>query len=103
MSGKRIRPPVHPGRILKNEFMIPYNLSARKVANHIGVPHNRISEIIAGRRAMTSDTALRLERLFGFSAQAWMNIQQRFDLETAKMEFDLGSTLKDIKRYEVAA
>ncbi len=59
------RDPITPGEILKEEFMVPYGLSANKLGREIDVPHNRILEIIAGERAITADTALRLGRYFG--------------------------------------
>jgi addiction module HigA family antidote len=77
-------PPIHPGEILKEEFMEPYGLSANQLAARILVPPGRVSAICAGKRAITPDTALRLSALFGVSAEFWMNIQQRYDLEVAK-------------------
>ena len=102
MSKRDFAPP-HPGEILFHDFMEPYGLSARKVAELIGVPHNRVTEIVRGRRSVSSDTAIRLERLFGFSAQAWLNLQQRFDLETAKIEAEDSQEIMAIQRYEAAA
>lgn len=78
----------HPGEMLLEEFMRPYGLSSRKVAELIGVPANRISELVAGRRAMTADTALRLERLFGMPAYMWTGFQTDFDVSIAKAEND---------------
>jgi addiction module HigA family antidote len=70
---------MHPGEFLREEFLAPLGLSARKVAEMIGVPANRISELAAERRAMTADTAFRLERLFGMPAYIWMGFQQGYD------------------------
>jgi len=70
---------MHPGEFLREEFMIPLGLSARRVADMIGVPANRVSELAAERRAMTADTAFRLERLFGMPAYVWMGFQQQYD------------------------
>lgn len=98
---KRDFAPVHPGEILKHEFMEPYRLSARKVAALIGIGHhNRITELINGKRSITSDTAIRLERLFGFSAQAWLNLQQRFDLETARISAEKDKSILGIRRLK---
>lgn len=70
---------MHPGEFLREEFMVPLGLSARRVAEMIGVPANRVSELAAERRAMTADTAFRLERLFGMPAYVWMGFQQQYD------------------------
>ena len=103
MTDKRIRPPVHPGRTLLREFMEPYNLSARRMATLMGLPyHNRITELTSGRRAITPDTAVRLEKLFGMSVEAWLNLQQRFDLETAKALLEEDETIQNIERYKAA-
>ena len=76
--------PVHPGEILAQEFMAPLRLSATALARHIGVPSNRISEIVAGRRAISADTALRLATAFGTSAAFWLNLQSHFELLEAR-------------------
>jgi len=76
----------HPGAMLFEEFMAPLNLSCRKLGRALAVPHNRISEIVAGRRAMSADTALRLERYFGMEAAFWLRLQLKHDLSKAKLE-----------------
>ncbi len=78
------RPPVHPGEILREEFLIPLELSANRLALDLRVPVTRISEIVNCRRAITADTALRLERYFGMSAGFWLSLQKDFDLQTAR-------------------
>jgi addiction module HigA family antidote len=74
-------PPIHPGELLK-EDMDELGLSARALADDIGVPHNRISAILRGERAITADTALRLAAYFGTTPEVWMNLQQAYDLKT---------------------
>jgi len=76
--------PIHPGEILKEEFMIPYHLSANKLAARLHVPTNRITAIIAGNRAITADTALRLSDAFGTTPEFWMNLQDHYDLNIAQ-------------------
>jgi len=75
-------PPTHPGEILRDE-LAELALSANAFAGKVGVPTNRITEILAGRRSITAETALRLGRFFGTSAQFWMNLQANYDLKTA--------------------
>jgi len=77
---KRDMPPVHPGQILLNDFLKPMSITQYRLAKSIGVNQRRIGEIIAGRRAITADTALRLARFFGTDAQSWMNLQTHYDL-----------------------
>lgn len=72
---------IHPGEILSEEFLIPFNISAYKLAKDIEIPQTRISEILKGNRRITADTALRLGRYFGNSAKFWMGIQDDFDIE----------------------
>ena len=71
---------IHPGITLQEDFIEPLHLTANKLAKIIGVPQNRISEICRGRRGISADTALRLERAFGTSARFWLNLQQQYDL-----------------------
>ncbi|QKK01221.1 MAG: HigA family addiction module antidote protein [Pseudomonadota bacterium] len=78
----------HPGEMLHEEFMVPLGLSGRELARALNVPHNRISELVAGRRSMTADTALRLEKHFGMEARFWLNLQAAYDLSRARLEGD---------------
>ncbi|MFZ5834201.1 MAG: HigA family addiction module antitoxin [Pseudomonadota bacterium] len=80
---KRDFPPVHPGEILKKEFLEPLALSAYALAGATGMPRTRINDILLGRRGISADTALRLARYFGTDAQSWLNLQTRYDLEVA--------------------
>ena len=82
------RTPIRPGEILSEEFLIPMGVSQSRLARDINVPPRRINEICLGKRAITPDTALRLARFFGMSAEFWMNLQQRYDLECAKDELE---------------
>jgi len=79
-------PPIHPGEILFEEFMEPLGLNQRKLAQALGVNVTRINRIIKGKSAITADTALRLGRYFGTTAQLWLNMQSRYNLEKAKNE-----------------
>jgi len=76
--------PVHAGEILLEEFMQPYKLSQNALAKALHVTPRRINEIVNKKRAITADTALRLSKFFGNSAEFWMNLQNRYDLETAR-------------------
>ena len=78
------RKSVHPGEVLAEDFMAPLGLSANALAKRLGVPANRVSAIVGGKRDVSPDTALRLERAFGSSAEFWLNLQARYDLETAR-------------------
>lgn len=72
----------HPGEILNEEFLKPLNISQYRLAKDISVPPRRINEIIHGKRSISADTALRLAKYFGSSAEFWMNLQAKYDLET---------------------
>ena len=78
--------PIHPGVTLREDFMEPYKLSANALAKALGIPQNRISDIVRGRRGITADTALRLEHAFGVSASFWLNLQSHYELEVATRE-----------------
>jgi antitoxin HigA-1 len=73
--------PVHPGEILEEEFLKPQKITQYRVAVDTGVPPRRINEIVHGKRAVSANTALRLALYFGTSAEFWMNLQSRYDLE----------------------
>lgn len=76
-----IFPPIHPGEILVEEFLTPMAITQYRLAKSLSVPPRRINEIVHGKRAITADTALRLGRFFGMSAQFWLNLQSHYDLE----------------------
>jgi antitoxin HigA-1 len=81
----------HPGETLREEYLLPLGLSARALANAIGVPPNRISELVAERRGVTADTAMRLARHFRTTPEFWMNMQAGYDLSKARAETDYSS------------
>ena len=74
---------IHPGEILKEEFLIPLNITAYRLSMDIKIPQTRISEILKGNRRITADTALRLSKYFGNSAKFWLGLQDDYDLEEA--------------------
>jgi addiction module HigA family antidote len=76
--------PVHPGEILKEEFMVTLGLSANGLARAVRVPPNRISAIVNGERGLTADTALRPSRAFGTTAEFWLNLQKQYELDCAR-------------------
>ena len=80
MSNKKMQP-IHPGEILKEEFLDEMGISQYKLAKDISVPARRINEIVHQKRAISADTALRLGRYFGISPQFWINLQSHYDLE----------------------
>jgi len=89
--------PVTPGELLREEFLVPIGLSKYRLAKEIGVPAQRIGEIIAGRRAITADTDLRLCKFFGLSNGYWLRAQAAYDTEVA--EAALSDALKKIKPW----
>ena len=93
--------PIHPGEILLEEFLNPMEITQYRLAKDINVPARRINEIVHGKRALSANTALRLAKYFGMSAEFWLNLQSRYDLE---VETDhLGSKLdKEIRTLAAA-
>jgi len=85
---KRVLPPIHPGEMLREDFLVPMGLSANALAIAIGVPATRIGEIVNERRGITADTALRLGRYFHMSAEFWMNAQSHYDLENVRFQIE---------------
>lgn len=94
--------PVHPGEVLREEFMKPLGLSRNKLALQLRVPATRISEIYHERRGITADTALRLARLFNTSAAFWINLQSRYELEIAE-DREAAKIARDVQPLETAA
>jgi len=94
-------PPVHPGEVLFEEFMKPMGLSQNRVGHDLGVSPRRINEIVLGKRSITADTALRLSRYFGNSAEFWMGLQMDYDLD---LEIDSRSAQieKEVKKLVFA-
>jgi addiction module HigA family antidote len=93
MSSKTQRlAPIHPGEILREEFMRPMEISINRLARDLVVPPNRISEIVNGKRGITADTALRLARYFKTSPELWMGMQTEYDLRVAARS--VGNTVK---------
>ena len=92
---------IHPGEVLREEFLLPLNISAYKLAKDVDIPQTRISEIIKGNRRITADTAL-FSKYFGNSAKFWLGLQDDFDIE--EQLSSKGSSIKSIKtfNYKVA-
>jgi len=91
-------PNIHPGEILKEEFLIPLNISAYKLSKDLGIPQTRTSEILKGNRRITADTALRLSRYFGTTAKFWLGLQDDYDIEEEKSI--KSKELDSIKKFE---
>ncbi len=92
MSNKDFLDPITPGEILREDFMEPIGISMNKLSRDIDVPPNRISEIVNGKRGITADTALRLERYFRVEAQFWLNLQSEYELRIIKRK--IGSDIE---------
>jgi len=92
---------IHPGEVLKEEFLVPLGVSAYKLSKDTGIPQTRISAIIKGHRRITADTALRFSRYFGNSAKFWLGLQVDFDIE--EENWQLKSTLDSIPRFSTPA
>jgi addiction module HigA family antidote len=93
-------PPLHPGEVLREEFRVPLSLSAAALAKAMGVPRTRVERIASESIGITADSALRLGKALGTSAQLWLNLQNRFDVETA--ERAIGKQLARISRVKAA-
>ena len=93
--------PIHPGEVLFEEFLKPMGISQNRLALNIGVPPRRINEIVLGKRGISADTALRLARFFGTSAEFWLGLQAQYDLDVTSEE--LGDRLEqEVKAYAKA-
>jgi addiction module HigA family antidote len=90
-------PPLHPGEVLREEFMKPYGLSAYRVAQECGVKRTRIERVVKEQIGISADTALRLGRLFSTTPQFWLNLQNRYEIEMAAL--DIGKELEEIEAH----
>jgi len=93
--------PLHPGEVLREEFLVPLSLSPGALAKAMGVPRTRVERIAAETTGITADTALRLSKALGTSAQLWLNLQNRYDVEAA--ERAIGKQLAKIGRIKPEA
>ena len=91
---------IHPGQILQEEFLEPFEITAYRLAKEIKIPQTRISQILQGRRRITADTALRLAEFFGNSAQFWLGLQDDYDLEEERAK--IGDELSGIQSMKVS-
>ncbi len=94
-------PNIHPGEILNEEFLIPLNITAYRLAKETNIPQTRISEIIKGNRRITADTALRLSIFFGNSAKFWLGLQDDYDIENELNE--KSGEFGNIKAFAIAS
>lgn len=101
MKAPRQLPPVHPGEILREDLMVPHELSINALARELKVPVTRMSEIVNGRRSITADTALRLARFFDMTPQFWMNLQAAYDLDVASRA-SARRIARDVQPHEAA-
>jgi addiction module HigA family antidote len=101
MSSKDLLDPITPGEILREDFMEPMDISINRLSRDLAVPPNRISEIVNGKRGLTADTALRLERYFGVEAQFWLNLQSEYDLRVMKRKVgrDIELRIIPVKKF----
>jgi addiction module HigA family antidote len=101
MSSKDFLDPITPGEILREDFMEPMDISINQLSRDLAVPPNRISEIVNGKRGITADTALRLERYFGVEAQFWLNLQSEYDLRMMKRKIgrDIEQRIIPVKKF----
>lgn len=88
--------PIHPGEVLREDYLKPMGMRANALARQLHVPASRINDIVLGRRGITADTALRLSRFFGGDAQSWLNLQTTHDLRSAELNEDLQASLRQI-------
>ena len=102
MGTKKLLDPITPGEILREDFMEPLEISINQLSRDLSVPPNRISEIVNGKRSITADTALRLERYFNVEAQFWLNLQNEYDLRMIKREIwsDIEQRIIPVKKTE---
>lgn len=92
----RFANPIHPGEMLREEFMVPLGLTAGRLARDIGVPRTRIERLVREQTTLSTDTAVRLARYFGMSQEFWMGLQTSYELDCAALDADLNAELDAI-------
>lgn len=97
----KLRPPGHPGIVLKMDLLDPLGMSINRLAKDLRVPANRLSQIVQGKRGITADTSLRLARYFGFTPEYWLNMQTHYDLEIIRRQ-SIRRIEREIKPREAA-
>lgn len=100
---KREAAPIHPGETLSEEFLKPLGVSMSQLALALRVPANRVSQIVKGERGISAETALRLARYFGTSAEFWLNLQKRYELEDARLRMEAQIEREVLPREKSAA
>lgn len=100
MAAKKLSP-VHPGEILMEEFLRPLGISQNKLGRDLGVPAQRISDIVRGKRSITVDTALRLAKYFKTTPLFWLNLQSHYDLEMARETHLVERISRDVREREI--
>ena len=105
MNTNKLLDPIAPGEILREDFMDQLGISINKLSRDLSVPPNRISAIVNGKRAITADTALRLQRYFGVEAQFWLNLQTEYDLRMMKRKIwtDIERRIIPVKTQETVS
>lgn len=98
MTTNQMRP-IHPGEVIREEYLAPLDMSVNALAQRLRVPATRLHEIVKERRSVTADTAMRLARLFGGDAQSWLNLQAAYDLRIAEIS-SAAEIREDVKPYQ---
>ena len=98
MASNQMRP-IHPGEVIREEYLVPLEMSVNALAQRMRVPATRLHEIVKERRSVTADTALRLAQLFGGDAQSWLNLQAAYDLRVAEIN-SATQIREDVRPYQ---
>ncbi len=99
---KDVFSPIHPGEILLEEFLKELDISQNQLGRDLGIPPQRINQIVQGKRSITTDSALRLSKYFNTTAQFWLNLQMKYDLEMAKVNYVVDRINKEVRQREKA-
>jgi addiction module HigA family antidote len=103
MAFKNGMRPVHPGEVLREEYLVPLKMSVNALAKALHLTPSRLNDIVLKRRGISADTAVRLERYFGATAQFWLNLQSAYDLRVAKQSAKVRKVVREIEPRETEA